>query len=77
MNLEINQSNVHLLIPAKISVVAAMFAEDNKCSMLESLRKFYSSDIYRQLQNEQTKLRHLGVVALYEMWQEEANSQIK
>lgn len=70
MNLDINQSNVNLLLPAKISAVAAMYAEDNKCSMLESLRSFYSSDIYQQLQIEQTKLWHLGVVALYEMWQE-------
>lgn len=77
VNLEINQSNVHLLLPTKISEVVAMYAEDNNCSMLESLRKFFSSDIYQQLQNEQTKLWHLGAVALYEMWQEEANSQIK
>ncbi len=48
-----------------------MFAEDNKCTKLDSLRKFYSSDIYQQLQNEQTKFWHLGPVALYEMWQEE------
>jgi len=69
MNLEINQSNVNLLLPAKISAVAAMYAEDNNCSILESLKRFYSSDIYQQLQDEETKLWHLGSVALYEMWQ--------
>ncbi|MCQ2273751.1 MAG: hypothetical protein MJZ86_03045 [Bacteroidales bacterium] len=70
MNLEINDSNVHLLLPGKVAAVAAMFAEDNHCTMLEAMREFYKSAVYQQLEHEETKLWHLGAVALYEMWRE-------
>lgn len=70
MNLEINQSNIHLLLPAKVAGVSRLYAEDHGCSILESMRLFYASEVYRQLAEEKTKLWNLGVVALYEMWQE-------
>lgn len=69
MNLEITQDNVHLLLPGKVAAVSAMYAEDHNCSIFEAMRKFYSSDTYKELSIEDTKLWHLGPVALYQTWQ--------
>ena len=46
-----------------------MYADDHKCSIMEAMMLFYASDTYRELQDEKTKLWHLGPVALYEIWQ--------
>lgn len=69
MNLTITKDNVHLLLPGKIASVSAMYADDHKCSILDAMMLFYASDTYRELQDEETKLWHLGPVALYEIWQ--------
>jgi len=68
MNLEVNQSNINLLLPAKVSGVGRIYAEEHGCSPLEGMRLFYASNLYRRLEREETKLWHLGVVALYQMW---------
>lgn len=47
-----------------------MYADSHGCSVLESMQEFYKSEVYSQLEHEETKLWHLGAVALYEMWQE-------
>ena len=71
MNLEINQGNLHLLIPCKVTNVSKIYAEEHSCSILEAMRLFYTSNLYKKLSDEGTKLWHLGAVALYEMWMEE------
>ncbi len=68
MNLEITNDNIHLLLPGKITAVSAIYAEENNCSMQEAIREFYKSDLYSELQREDTKLWHLGAVGLYEVW---------
>ena len=40
-------------------------------TMLEALRAFYSSKMYHELEDESTKLWHLGPVALYEDFEKE------
>ena len=37
----------------------------------EALSELYTSDLYRQLEREETKLWHLSVPTLYELWLEE------
>ncbi|MBP5705443.1 MAG: hypothetical protein IKV67_02420 [Paludibacteraceae bacterium] len=71
MNLEINNKNLYLLLPGKVSAVSAIYAEQNHCSILEAMRKFYASSVYQKLQVEETKFWQLGAVALYEIWQSE------
>ena len=66
MNLTINQENLHLLLPSKMSWLACMLADDENISIVEALQRLYSSDMYQKLQNESTKYWHLGPVALYE-----------
>lgn len=65
-NLIINQSNLHLLLPSKMSWLASMLADDENISVVEAIKKLYSSDIYKRLENERTKVWHYGPVALYE-----------
>ncbi len=67
---EINASNVHLLIPGKAAHFARIYTEQHGGTMLEALRAFYSSKMYSELEDESTKLWHLGPVALYEEFEE-------
>lgn len=64
--MSVNQANVHLLIPSKISLMACMLVEDRGVSVAEALKLLYSSNIYKKLEDEATKAWHLGPVALYE-----------
>ncbi len=68
---EINDSNVHLLIPGKAAHFARIYTEQHGGTMLEALRAFYSSKMYSELEDESTKLWHLGPVALYEEFEKE------
>ena len=69
MNLTITQKNVHLLLPSKLSWMANMLAEDRDISIVEAMRVLYTSEVYSRLEDESTKVWHLGPVALYEEFQ--------
>lgn len=73
---EINQNNLYLLLPSKISWLATMLAEEKNISLLSAIKKIYSSKLYKKLQNESTKMWHLGPVALYEELTEELNTEL-
>ena len=66
MNLNVNQDNLYLFIPSKISWMAEMLCEDNNMDVLDAVRSVYASDTYRRLENEDSKLWHFGPVALYQ-----------
>ena len=66
MNLNVTQNNLFLFLPSKISRVAEMISENEHVSIADAIDKIYSSDTYRRLELEKTKLWHLGPVALYE-----------
>ena len=63
---EINQQNLYLLLPSKIAWLSSMLSEDSGMSIVDAVKEVYSSDVYHQLEDEKTKLWHLGPVALYE-----------
>lgn len=71
MNLDISQNNLHLLLPIRTSSVGRIYSEEHQCSILEGMRLFYASDLYRSLEQEKTKLWHLGATTLYQMWMQE------
>lgn len=71
LNLTINQENLYLILPSKISWMADMLVTDEGISLQEALTILYSSDLYRRLEDESTKLWHWGPVALYEELMEE------
>ena len=66
MNLKITQDNLYLLLASKISWLAMLMVEDKGVSITEAIETLYKSDLYKQLEKEETKLWHLGPVALYE-----------
>ena len=63
---EINQDNLHLLLPSKISWLASMLVEYNGMNITEAIKTIYSSKLYKKLKVENTKMWHLGPVALYQ-----------
>lgn len=66
MNLEINQDNLHLLLPSKVSLMAEMLVEERGGSIVDAIKDIYLSETYERLENEETKMWHLGPVALYQ-----------
>lgn len=51
-----------------------MLAEDKGITIVEAMKLLYSSDTYLRLEQESTKLWHLGPVALYHDFQKEHQS---
>ena len=66
MNLTVNQENLYLFLPSKISWMADMLADDKNMSIVDALKKIYSSETYKRLEEEKSKMWHLGPVALYQ-----------
>ncbi len=75
MNVNVNQSNLKAFLPGKIGWMAQMYIDDHKCSIVDAVKAIYASHLYKQLEKEETKLWHLGPVALYEMLTQENNLQ--
>ena len=71
---EVNQNNLHLLLPSKASWLADMLCAEKHISVIEAMRLIYSSDMYKQLEQECTKRWHEGPVALYQEWMNNKNS---
>ena len=68
---EINQGNLHLLLPSKVSWLASMLVEYKGLSIVDAIKKVYASNLYKKLKTESTKTWHLGPVALYQELEEE------
>lgn len=68
---EINQHNLYLILPSKISWLTDMLTKHKGLSILDAMKLIYSSQLYQRLQIEATKLWHFGPVALYEELEEE------
>ena len=71
MNLTIDQNNLHIILPSKMAWLASMLADDENISVVDAIKKLYSSKLYKKLEDESTKIWHLGPVALYEEFIEE------
>ena len=54
-----------------MSWLASMLADERNVSVVDAIKKLYSSNLYKKLENESTKTWHLGPVALYEEFMEE------
>jgi hypothetical protein len=63
---EITQSNLYLLLPSKVAWMAELLSEDKNVSIVEAIKMIYSSDMYKRLEYESTKMWHLGPAALYQ-----------
>ncbi len=70
MTREITDKNLYLLLPAKVSLFAQIYANEHECSIVDAVKLFYHSNTYKDLEQECTKLWHYGPVALYEEYEE-------
>ena len=62
---EINQSNIYLLLPSKVSQIADMLVDYSNISLIDAIKLIYCSKTYKKLEKEDSKLWHLGPVDLY------------
>lgn len=69
--MNVTQENLYLLLPSKVSRLAVMLEEDDGSSLTQAVEQVYASALYRDLEREDTKLWHLGPVALYQAMLEE------
>lgn len=67
---EITNKNLYLLLPGKVAAVVEQDVADHPQPMLDALRRFYHSNTYRLLEQEETKTWHYGSIALYQEYQE-------
>ena len=73
---EITDKNMYLLLPGKVSAVVGKYLDESDVNLLDGLRKFYHSTTYKNLEREQTKMWHLGPVALYQMFENELEGNV-
>ena len=66
----ITQDSLYLILPYKISQLSMLISKKQGISILDAIRAIYRSKTYSDLAREETKLWHLGPVALYEYYQE-------
>lgn len=63
---KISQSNLHLILPGKISWMVEYLNHDHGFTIQESLERIYHSQLYKKLSTESTKYWHLSPVDLYQ-----------
>ena len=68
---QINQDNLHLLMPGKLCWLVEYLHDDFGFSLQECLNRIYHSLLYKKLSTESTKCWHLGPVDLYEELKQE------
>lgn len=75
MDLEINDKNLYLLLPGKVSRMVQIYSHEYNVPIIEALKRFYLSDTYKKLADETTKLWHYGAVALYQEFMDELKNK--
>lgn len=61
---------LELIVPPLLRLIM----EKQLLTEKEAFTQLYTSELYRQLEREETKLWHLSIPTLYEMWLEEKES---
>lgn len=66
----ITSETLYLILPGKVSHLARLISKHTGMPILDAIREVYSSNTYRELSCEETKLWHLGPVGLYDHYLE-------
>ena len=61
---QINQKNLHLLLPGKISWLVEYLHDDYGFTLQECLSRIYRSELYKTLSTASAKYSHSGPVDL-------------
>ena len=65
------ETSIKAMLEFIVPRLIRMLMEKQSLTEKEALTQLYSSELYRQLEREETKLWHLSVLTLYELWVEE------
>ena len=65
------EKNINAMLEFISPRLIRMMMEKQSLTEKEALTQLYSSKLYRQLEREETKLWHLSVSTLYDLWMEE------
>jgi len=63
------KATLQMLVPMIIQTII----EKMNLSVIDAIKLFYLSELYKKLENENTKLWHLSPLALYELLEMEIN----
>jgi len=66
-----SEISIKAMLEFIIPRLVRMIVEKHAMTEKEALTQLYSSELYRQLEREETKLWHLSVPTLYDLWLEE------
>ena len=66
----ITPEQLYLILPYKVSQLSMLIAKNLDMPILDAIRAVYRSNTYKDMEREETKLWHLGPVALFEYYQE-------
>jgi hypothetical protein len=66
----VTKDTLYLILPIKVNQLAMLYAQRFGGSVVDAIRQIYSSNTYKQLEKEETKLWHFGQVALFEYYLE-------
>lgn len=66
-----SETNMKGMLEFIVPRLIRMIMEKQSLSEKEALTQLYSSELYRKLDMEETKLWHLSVPTLYDLWLEE------
>jgi hypothetical protein len=66
-----SETSIKAMLEFIIPRLIRMLMEKHSMTEKEALIQLYSSELYRQLEREDTKLWHLSVLTLYDLWLEE------
>ena len=70
MTNSIDSENLYLILPFKVTQMALLYVRKYNVGILDAIKAIYRSNTYRDLEREETKLWHLGPVALMEYMEE-------
>lgn len=62
---------IHAILPLIIPQIVEAIADSHSWDEITASEKFYSSELYALLEDEETKLWHLSPLALRDMFEEE------
>lgn len=63
--------NIKAMLEMIVPRLVRMIMEKRELTEKEALTELYASELYRQLEREETKLWHLSVLTLFDLWAQE------
>ena len=63
--MQVTQKNLYNLIPPKVAKITTMLRNDRNMAVKQALLTFYSSNAYKLLEREETKLWHRSPAQIF------------